>query len=181
VQEHIKTDRVPYDMWIREGLVTVTETMGGIKTDYKYILTYLKQLIKQYELDVQFICYDTHNASAFLSDLEAMGWDSVAVAQSAKALNDATVDFRLEIMAGNVEHDGNGALMWSIANAKTVSNSFGEIKIEKDLRTERIDIVDAAIDAWTQAMKGETKPDANEFLQLWLQQNDKYTKKKEGR
>ena len=181
VQEHIKTDRVPYDMWIREGLVTVTETMGGIKTDYKYILTYLKRLIKQYELDVQFICYDTHNASAFLSDLEAMGWDSVAVAQSAKALNDATVDFRLEIMAGNVEHDGNGALMWSIANAKTVSNSFGEIKIEKDLRTERIDIVDAAIDAWTQAMKGETKPDANEFLQLWLQQNDKYTKKKEGR
>ena len=38
VQEHIKTDRVPYDLWIRQGLVEVTETMGGIKTDYKYIL-----------------------------------------------------------------------------------------------------------------------------------------------
>ena len=80
-------------------------------------------------------------------------------------------------MAGNVQHDGNGAMKWSIANAKTVSNSFGEIKIEKDLRTERIDIVDAIIDAWVMAMKGDVKPDANEFLQLWLQQNDKYTKK----
>lgn len=175
VQEHIKTDRAPYDLWIKQGLLTVTETMGGIKTDYKYILTYLQQLVEKYELDVQFICYDAHNASAFLSDLEAMGWDSVTVTQSAKALNDATVDFRLEVMAGNVEHDGNGALTWSIANAKTVSNSFGEIKIDKDLRTERIDIVDAIIDAWTMAMKGEEKPDANDFLQLWLQQNEKYT------
>lgn len=181
VQEHMKSDRAPYDMWIRQGLVTVTETMGGIKTDYKYILTYLQKTIKQYEISVQWICYDPHNASAFLVDLEALGFDSMAITQSAKALNDATVDFRLEVTAGNVEHDGNEATTWSLANAKTVSNSFGEIKIEKDLRTERIDIVDAVIDAWTMAMKGEVKPDVNEFVEMWLQQNEKYTAKKGGK
>lgn len=179
VQEHIKTDRAPYDLWIREGLVEVTETMGGVKTDYKYILAYLQKVVKQYELDVQFVCYDPHNASAFLTDLEASGFDSVAVTQSAKALNDATVDFRLEIQSGNVEHDGNGALKWSIANAKTTSNSFGEIKIDKEFKTERIDIVDAIIDAWTMAMKGEVKPDVNEFVEMWLQQQQKYSKKQE--
>lgn len=179
VQEHMKTDRVPYDLWIREGLVEVTETMGGVKTDYKYILAYLQKIVKQYELDVQFVCYDPHNASAFLTDLEATGFDSVAVTQSAKSLNDATVDFRLEIQSGNVEHDGNGALKWSIANAKTTSNSFGEIKIDKEYTTERIDIVDAIIDAWTMAMKGEVKPDVNEFVEMWLQQQQKYTKKQE--
>lgn len=177
LQEHIKTDRVPYDLWIQEGLVEVTETMGGVKTDYKYILSYLQKTVKQYELDVQFIAYDPHNASAFLTDLEAMGYDSVAVPQSAKALNDATVDFRLEIMSGNVEHDGNGAMRWSIANAKTTFSSFGEMKIDKEFRTERIDIVDAIIDAWTLAMKGEVKPDVNEFVEMWLQQQQKYTKK----
>lgn len=177
VQEHMSTDRAPYDLWIQQGLLTVTETMGGIKTDYKYILTYLQKLLQEYELDVQFIAYDPHNASAFVADLEAMGLDSVATTQSAKALNDATVDFRLEVMAGNVEHDGNGALTWSIANAKTTSNSFGEIKIEKDLRTERIDIVDAVIDAWTLAMKGEVKPDTNELFELWMQQQEMYSKK----
>lgn len=174
VQEHIKTDRVPYDLWVREGLVTVTETMGGIKTDYKYILTYLQQIVSQYELDVQWICYDPHNASAFLTDLEGMGFDSMLIKQSAQVLNDATVDFRLELLAGHVEHDGNGAMKWSIANAKTVSNSFGEIKIDKEYRTERIDILDAIIDAWTMAMKGEIKPDAAEFLDIWLQQYSKY-------
>lgn len=177
VQEHIKTDRVPYDLWIQQGLVIVTETMGGVKTDYKYIISYLMKIVKLYELDVQFICYDPHNASAFLSDLEATGIDSVSVAQSAKALNDATVDFKLEIESGNVEHDGDEAMKWSIANAKTVSNSFGEIKIEKEYQTERIDIIYAIIDAWTMAMKGEIKPDINEFLELWLNKTENYAKK----
>lgn len=168
VEEHIKTDRVPYDLWIQQGLITVTETMGGVKTDYKYILSYLQTVVKALELDVQFICYDPHNASAFLTDLDALGYDSVAITQSAKALNDATVDFRLEIESGNVEHDGNEMMTWSIANAKTVSNSFGEIKIDKEYQTERIDPIDAIIDAWTMAMKGEVKPDVNESVEMWL-------------
>ena len=180
VQEHIKTDRVPYDLWIRQGLVEVTETMGGIKTDYKYILRYLKKTVEKYELDVQWICYDPHNASAFLSDLEAMGFDSIAVKQSARELNDPTVDFRLELLAGHVEHDGNEAMKWSIANAKTTSNSFGDIKIDKEYSTERIDIVDAIIDAWMMAMKGEVKPDVNEYLQQWLELEEKFYQKKGG-
>ena len=134
VDEHIKTDKVPYDVWIEKGLVTPTYTLGGIKTDYKYILTYLQGLIEEYNLKPQMICYDPHNASAFLGDLEAMGWDSMSITQTAKELNDATVDFRLEILAGNVEIEGvevgvkkkvvpaDELLTWSIANAKTFSN-----------------------------------------------------------
>ena len=67
--------------------------MGGIKTDYKYIIKYLEELVKEHDLKPQLICYDPHNASAFLSDLEALGFDSVSVTQTAKELNDATVDF----------------------------------------------------------------------------------------
>lgn len=167
VEEHIKTDKVPYDIWIKQGLITVTETLGGVKTDYKYILKYLKDVIETYEFDIQLICYDPHNASAFLADLEAMGVDSLAVTQSARGLNDATVDLRLEIEAGHVEHDGNEAIRWSFANAKTVSNSFGEIKIDKELASDRIDIIDAIIDAWTEAMKNEEKPDINDLVDMW--------------
>ena len=57
-------------LWIEKGLVTVTETLGGIKTDYKYIIKYLEELVKEHDLKPQLICYDPHNASAFLSDLE---------------------------------------------------------------------------------------------------------------
>lgn len=49
-----------------------------------------------------------------------------------------------------------------------VKNSFGEIKINKDVAGDRIDIVDAVIDAWTQAMTSETKIDAEQQADEWL-------------
>lgn len=177
LEEHIKTDKAPYDVWKMQGLVEVTETLGGVKTDYKYIIRYLKKMVEDYDLDIQWICYDPHNASAFLNDLEECGWDSIAVTQSARALNDATVDFRLEIESGNVQHDGNGMLQWSLANARTVSNSYGEIKIDKEYNTDRIDVVDAIIDAWTEAMKEEEKPDANKYLEEWFKYEKTYFQK----
>lgn len=184
VDEHIKTDKVPYDLWIEKGLVTVTKTLGGIKTDYRYIIRHLEKLVEEYDLEPQLICYDPHNASAFLSDLEATGFNSLSVTQTAKVLNDATVDFRLEIMAGNVEIEGvevgrgtkkkvvpvDELLTWSIANAKETSNSYGEIKIDKTLNVERIDPIDAIIDAWTEAMREEYRPDINEEVDKWLEQ-----------
>lgn len=175
VDEHIKTDQAPYDLWIKNELITVTETLGGIKTDYKYILTDLKNLIREYELDIQMLCYDPHNASAFIGDIEEMGIDSLSIKQSAMSLNDPTVDFRLEILAGNVEFDGeNELLTWSIANAKTISNNYGEIKIDKDISQDRIDPIDAIIDAWKQAMKEEYEMDQNEQLQKYFEMMDKF-------
>lgn len=188
VEEHIKTDKVPYDIWILKGLVTVTETLGGVKTDYKYILRYLKDMIEEYELNVQIVCYDPHNASAFLADLEELGFTSLSIVQTAKVLGDATEDFRLEILAGNVEIEGievgNGdkkkvipfdeLLTWSMANAKTVSNSHGEIRIAKDTEGDRVDAVAAVVDAWTEAMKEEYRPDINEIVSAWLK-DYKYT------
>lgn len=170
VAEHIRTDNAPYDIWIREGLLTATETLGGIKTDYKYIISHLKRLIEEYDLDVKAICYDPHNASAFLADLEELGIDSIEITQSARNLNDATVDFRLEVEAGNVEYDRrNQLLTWSVVNAKTVSNSFGEIKLDKDLQQKRIDPVDAVIDAWKVAMRQEMNVDINEITEEYLE------------
>lgn len=150
VAEHVKTDHAPYDMWIKEGLLTPTETLGGVKTDYKYIIRYYRDLIQKHRLKLKGIAYDPHNADAFLSDLEEFGVDLVEVVQSARSLNDATVDFRLETEAGNVIYDKrNKLLTWSMANAKTTSNSFGEIKVDKDpkAKTKRIDPVDAVIDS----------------------------------
>lgn len=173
MQEHMQTDRAPYDIWTKNGWITVTETMGGIKTDYKYIIAYLKNIIKEYKLNIQYICYDPHNASAFLNDLEELDCDSLAVVQSARSLGDATEDFRLEIQAGNVEHEKNDSVQWSLANAKVTTNSFGEIKIDKETAGNRIDIIDSIIDAWTQAMSGEAKENAEQQAADWLDFMDK--------
>jgi len=148
VAEHIKTDKAPYDMWIREGLLTTTETLGGVKTDYKYIIARVKKDIEKYNLKIKAFAYDPHNADAFLNDLEEFGVDCIEIVQSCRSLNDATVDFKLEVEAGNIIYNRNNSLLnWCMANAQTVSNSFGEVKIDKNIQSKRIDPIDAIIDA----------------------------------
>ena len=121
------------------------------------------------------VCYDPHNASAFVGTLEALGYDCLSIVQTARVLNDPTVDYRLEIMAGNVEYDKqNELLTLSMANAKTISNSYGEIKIDKDLTEDRIDPVDAIIDAWVMAMKDEYLIDTNEMVNEYMEMLESY-------
>ncbi len=150
--EHIKTDNAPYDVWAskedgKEPLITLTETLGGIKTDYKYIISYYKDIIKKYDLKLKVIAYDPHNADAFLSDLETFGVDCIEIVQSAKSLNTATEDFELSVDGGVAKYNKkDGLFKYCGVNAVTTKNSFGEIKLDKEHRTERIDPIDAAID-----------------------------------
>lgn len=170
VKEHINTDDAPYDMWIREGLLTVTETNDGIKTDYKYIIKKLKELIDTYNLKIKQIGYDPHNADTFLTDLEEICPECVEIYQSHKYLNDCTEDFRLEVQAGNVIYNRKEELLtFSVVNAKTVSNGYGEIKIDKDKRQKRIDPVDAIIDAHKLTFKIEVKPNINDSVKKYLE------------
>ena len=147
--EHEKTDDAPYRLWAQDGLLTLTTGAFAIKTDYKFIINYLNELIEKYQIRIKAIGYDRHNASAFIADLESFGCDLIDITQSARSLNDATVDFKLSIEAKVVKYNrGNKLFKWSAVNATTTRNSFGEIKIDKTLDENRIDPIDAVLDAW---------------------------------
>lgn len=156
LQEHIESDIAPYDIWVNNELLTVTGGVNEYKNDYKFIIAHLKQIIEEYQLNIKAIGYDPHNADGFLSDLEELGIPLLEVTQSAKFLNDATVDMQLNVKSGVIEYNKfNELLSWSFSNAKVVANSFGEIKVDKEpkARTKRIDPVDACIDAHVAYMK----------------------------
>ena len=160
MQEHMdQEDNAPYVIWEQEGLLTVTTAAAGIKTDYKTILAYLHMLVDTYEIDLTTIAYDPHNASAFLLDLEDFGCDLVEIKQSARSLNDATIDFQLEVKAHNIEYDESNKLLTRSMNDAILSepNSFGEIKIDKMLQKNRIDPCDAAICAHVVGMSLEVE------------------------
>lgn len=171
LQEHIKTDDAPYGIWAGQGLITLTSDMYGIKTDYKHIIADLSEVIRTYELQVIGCGYDNHNAATFLADLESvLDCDLTEIKQSARSLNDPTVDFQLSVKANLVEYDkANSLLTWSAVNA-TISqpNSFGEIKIDKMTQTKRIDPVDAIIDAWKLYFMNKKGIDFDNAADEWL-------------
>lgn len=177
LEEHIETDLAPYDLWADMGLITVTGGDMDFKNDYKFIIRKLKDLQAEYDLKFKGIGIDPHNADGVLADLEEFGCPVVTITQSCKALNDPTVDIRLLVKSLKVEYDkSNELLTWSFLNAKTVKNSFDEIKVDKKdgQRHKRIDPVDACIDAhavkmqFAKSMKKtvDTNQQMEEYLKL---------------
>ena len=175
--EHEKTDDAPYRIWEKAGLLTLTSGMYGVKTDYKYIIRDLAEIVETYKVDIVGCGYDTANASAFVADLEdVLDCDLTAVPQSARSLNEPTKDFQLSVKAGLVRYDErNRLLSWSVANAIiSQPNSFDEIKVDKMTQTNRIDPVDAILDAWKVYLlsRTEKKTDGKAALALWLAATD---------
>lgn len=173
LQEHMDLeDNAPYVIWQKQGLLTATTAAGGIKTDYKTILSSLHDIVDKYQLDVMAIGYDPHNASAFLLDLEDFGCDLIEIKQSARSLNDATIDFQLEVKAHNMEYNKENVLLTRSMNDAIISepNSFGEIKIDKMLQKNRIDPCDAAICAHKIAMGADLETvDINDAVGAFLE------------
>lgn len=160
-REHLKrkmeTDNAPYAKWADNGLLILTE---GQRADYKRILQYLREVQDEYDITYRMICYDPHGINMILDDLDSFGCDVVEIKQSARALNEATLDFKLSVNEGIILYNRkNELLTWSVGNAKLEYNSFREAKIAKikNNRTKRIDPVDAIIDAHVMAMLQKEK------------------------
>lgn len=173
LQEHIETDLAPYDLWEQMELITVTGGAGDFKNDYKFIIKDLERIKEEYNLTFLGIGIDPHNADGVLSELEEFGCPVVIIVQSCKSLNDATTDIQLLVKSEDLEYNENNELLtWSFLNAKTVRNSFDEIKVDKKpgARFKRIDPVDSCVDAHACMLKNKTKEvvDVNSELDNYL-------------
>lgn len=172
-EEHIKTDTAPYDVWEKDGLITVTGGTMDFKNDYGYIIRDLKAFTDKYDLKINCIAYDPHNADGILGLLEStFGVPLLSVTQSAKALNDATCDIQNLVKSKRYFYNRrNELLSYSFVNAVIVENSFGEIKVDKAKKHRRIDPVDAAIDAHFVTCGKEVRQavDVNAQLENWIE------------
>lgn len=175
IEEHKETDLAPYDLWERNGLITVTGGSMDFMNDYKFIISKLAELQRLYNLNFIAIGVDPHNAAGITQDLESFGCPVIMITQSARNLNDSTVAMQLLVKGHSVEYDRNNELLtWSMVNAAIVRNSFGEIKVDKKpgSKFKRIDPCDATIDAYAVMLikngKIDAAANANEVLDDYL-------------
>lgn len=150
---HIRSDKAPYDVWQRKGLLTLTDCAGKNQfiLDYKFILNKMKEVVEQNKLKVVMVGYDPMGISGVLADLYELFPDAelVEVGQYPKSMNDATRNFKAQVQGGQVLYDRKNEMMtWSFVNAVAVLNSKSELLIDKQRYTNRIDVCDACLNAW---------------------------------
>lgn len=157
----MQTDKVPYDLWVKQGWITTTP---GAVVDYNFIKRYLQDFEKQYQVKIKEICVDPYNATQFMQDMEAQGYTAVEIRQGIPTLSEPTKNFREQVYLGNVIHNNNPVLTWAVSNAITRPDHNENIMLDKSKSRERIDPIAAVIDAHVRAMLLPDTIDLNAYI-----------------
>lgn len=152
LETHIQRDKAPYDRWSLRGLISLTNCDGanGYILDYKFIAKYLKEFITENKLQVLQLGFDSMGIQGIMADLqEFIPADSmVEIGQYPKSLNETCRYFQGLVAGRAISYDKNNELLsWSIVNAIAVLNSKKELLIDKQKQRNRIDPIDAVLDA----------------------------------
>ena len=147
IQKRVERDRVPYDVWERQGLFILT---GGRTIDYDEIREEIKRLKARF--DFVEITYDRWNSSDIVKRLEGDGFEMVKWGQGYQDMNAATKRLMELVLNGELSHGGNPVLRWMASNVVVKMDPAGSMKPDKERSPEKIDGIVAAIMALGRAM-----------------------------
>ncbi|MGE7216595.1 terminase large subunit [Priestia koreensis] len=162
MREKIKMDKVPYDLWEREGWLTLT---NGEIVDYNFVEKFIVDQVEKYQWKPLSFCYDEWNATDLTIRMQQRGYITVKVVQGMKTLAPPTKKFRDLVYEGKIIHNNNPVLNWAMGNAITKLDHNANFMLDKSKSTQRIDPVASIMTSFSQA-QGHYNNGLGEFLEL---------------
>jgi phage terminase large subunit-like protein len=136
----VKRDRVPYDVWVRQGYI---KTTPGNVIDYAFILAQIDEDAQQF--DLKEIAFDRWGASKIVQELTDRGLEVVGFGQGFQSMTSPSKELEKLILARKLAHGGNPVLAWMMSNVVMRSDPAGNMKPDKEKSREKIDGVVATI------------------------------------
>ena len=155
VQLRVRHDHVPYDVWERAGEFETTE---GNVIHYGYIERFIERLHESF--NIREIAFDRWGATQMVQDLEGMGFTVIPFGQGFRDMSPPTKELMKLVLEGRINHGGNPVLRWMADNAVARTDPAGNIKLDKQKSTEKIDGMIALIMALDRAIRHEAEPDS---------------------
>lgn len=155
--ERVKTERIPYDVWLRRPGTSLEKTDGPI-IDHQTIYDHVLKAWKTFK--VQRLGYDPKDATMLANKLSVegrLGKDILEVGQG-KKLSEVFKLMEALIRSKRLRHNGDPVLAWCFANAEPQRDRLSALWIEKPSETKRIDGVIASAMAIHQLMVLPAKP-----------------------
>jgi phage terminase large subunit-like protein len=142
-----RRDRVPYEQWIKAGLITATE---GDVIDYDVIRRDVNDLAQRFRITE--VAADRWNATQILTQLAGDGLEVVSFGQGYQSMTAPTKELLALVTSRRLAHGGHPVLRWMASNMATESDAAGNLKPSKKKSTERIDGMVALIMALGRAL-----------------------------
>ena len=134
IKFRVRRDRVPYDIWERQGLFYLTD---GNVIDYDFIRAKINALREDF--DIVQIGFDRWNSTDIVTRLISDGHEMVKVGQGFAGMAAPVKRLEEVIMGGQLAHDGNPVLRWMFSNVIIEQDPAGNRKFNKAKSREKID------------------------------------------
>mgnify|MGYP001562234387 CR=1 FL=1 len=132
--ERARRDRVPYQQWIHEGLLSATP---GASVDYDRIRVDIAKIAETY--NIRSIAIDRWNANQLAHQLEADGLRVCFFGQGFASMSAPAKRLLGLIVDGKLLHGGHPIMRWMASNVAVELDAAGNTKPSKARSTERID------------------------------------------
>ena len=129
-------DRVPYDLWAKQGHLSLTD---GRAVDKLSVVRLLAGIMGRF--DVVSVAYDRWRIEDLKMVLQAEGIDLplAPYGQGYKDMAPAVDELERLILNGKLRHNGNPVQTWCASNAVVQTDPAGNRKITKEKATGRVD------------------------------------------
>ena len=166
LQGKIERDIIDYRQLSKDGFCTITDLSSGI-INTNQVLDYIETYVNRHNLDVQAICYDPYSIHGVLAEIERREWyyDLYEIRQGPHTLSNPILDFRLNVINGDIKHHKNPLLDIAIKNA-VAKDTNDSLMIEKKMNREKIDPLMSSIFAYVIASEHEW--DTETLMPLFL-------------
>ena len=144
----VRRDHVPYDQWARRGFIQTTE---GNVVHYGFIERFICELGERY--NIREIAHDRWNATMMVQTLEDDGFTMVPFGQGFKDMSPPTKELMRIVLEHKLCHGGHPVLRWNMDNAYVRTDPAGNLKLDKEKSTEKVDGAVALVMALDRAMK----------------------------
>lgn len=140
LSEKSRADRVPYDLWKKQGFL---QTTPGRAIEYDYIAAFLRDLFDR--CDVRAIAFDRYNMKFLRPCLERAGFTEeelerfVEFGQGFVSMSPALRELETRLLGSKLKHGNHPVLEMCAKNATVVTDPAGNRKFTKGKATGRID------------------------------------------
>ena len=146
----VRRDHVMYDQWERQGFIQTTE---GNVVHYGAIEKFICELGERY--NIREIAYDRWNATMMVQTLEDDGFTMIPFGQGFRDMSPPTKELMRIVLEHRLNHGGHPVLRWNFDNAYVRTDPAGNLKLDKEKSTEKIDGAVALVMALDRAMKNQ--------------------------
>ena len=137
LQKRVSEDKVPYDIWQKKGLLTVTQ---GSQNDFSLVTQWFVSMVREFEIRPLWIGYDPWNSQYWVKEMEDVGFNMEKIRQGIYTLSEPMKQLEADLKNKKVIYNNNPILKWCFSNTQAKIDVNGNIQPSKlDSKLKRID------------------------------------------